>query len=156
MKARRTLGPGFRNWSCGGCATARSRNVAESRILSIGRPAAGLSFSSFSLLLFAVSSWTRSYKHHANRFRLLFVLLQTVALIYPTCSHPANRFEREARAASALSIAGLVLAINYLWREAGEKDQIRFNISLEGMTTITSEVQNSHLAVSPDGRRLAL
>ena len=43
----------------------------------------------------------------------------------------------------------------YFSRAAIEKEPIQFNISMEGMSTITTEMQNHHLAVSPDGRYLA-
>lgn len=56
---------------------------------------------------------------------------------------------------------GLYLVITQMRAPGGyfsravEKEQVQFNISTEGMVAITPEMQNHHLAVSPDGRYLA-
>ena len=47
------------------------------------------------------------------------------------------------------------LASRNFFRTTEGTDRIQFNVSLEGMTTISTEVQNTPLAVSPDGRHIA-
>ncbi len=53
-----------------------------------------------------------------------------------------------------LVIAALFLAILYFRPTPADRDSIRFAVSLPG-TWITTEMSNHHLAVSPDGQRLA-
>jgi serine/threonine protein kinase/Tol biopolymer transport system component len=83
------------------------------------------------------------------------------AAVQPHSKQRRRTFGAIVLVALLLMGVGLYLVIQRLRAPGGyfsravEKEQIQFNISTEGMVSITTEMQNHHLAVSPDGRYLA-